>query len=596
MQVDYHIEVRADLDESDITMASSGMTMMTMMTMMKDKRQGRDVDLTSMRLELPVIIGTLPSSPSTLPPDVLNPKFVKGVKHIGEENNAPRSFSKSPSSPLSSNSLFGSFDFSSIPSTLLEISSANLRGDSYSRYHINHNRSSSRQQQPTWSPPGSIDDTNPLSPTLSAASTDYSSLPSKKGISTATTASAASASAASAARTARTSSLLSPTSTIPTVDYTKELPSPFHLTLSLGEPFDILGSTFHSGNTSTKKSTLDQVTTRHHSPEPTTTDIEEENDTPRSGTASTRDSTLPEIVSVEDLAPSDAISSASSSQHLDHAATFNRNNIDTNSTLLSGSATASINAAISPPPLPQHYTSSTTSSSNSANFAQPNDSTTTSITAPPPPPKSQHNVNPAPSSRSNTDSTQLSGSATASITATPSSPTSPHPSSPTTSSRNSKLSAPSIQPTASPTPSINTSSPPPSPPSPPSPPPPPPQSDTTTPSSINANLLLRCSSSVLPEEVKHPITTFDDSASSSYRRVSTFSNYHQTASSLTHGEEYKPESTIEGLEETAARTIQFDKPHEMVYTDSDDDDDSDDFISILARREKKEVSPGGYWH
>jgi hypothetical protein len=113
---------------------------------------------------------------------------------------------------------------------------------------------------------------------------------------------------------------------------------------------------------------------------------------------------------------------------------------------------------------------------------------------------------------------------------------------------------------------------------------------------IHANLLVSDPSSALPQEVTHPITTVEDGASSSYRRVSTFSNYQQTASSLIHGEEYKPESTIEGLDETAARTIQFDKPHEMVYTDSDDDDDSDDFISILARREKQEVPSGGYWH
>ncbi|ORZ15215.1 hypothetical protein BCR42DRAFT_416634 [Absidia repens] len=79
LQVDYRIEVRANLNPQDHHHHSIVAPWTTV------------PDLGCMYFELPVVIGTLPFSTTSLcvPPDILDPKFVKGVKHV-EQDNLPR--------------------------------------------------------------------------------------------------------------------------------------------------------------------------------------------------------------------------------------------------------------------------------------------------------------------------------------------------------------------------------------------------------------------------------------------------------------------------------------------------------------------------
>ncbi|CAO3593169.1 unnamed protein product [Absidia cylindrospora] len=79
LQVDYRIEIRANLNPQNQHHHSIVAPWTTM------------PDLGCMCFELPVVIGTLPFSSSSLcvPPDILEPKFVKGVKHV-EQDNLPR--------------------------------------------------------------------------------------------------------------------------------------------------------------------------------------------------------------------------------------------------------------------------------------------------------------------------------------------------------------------------------------------------------------------------------------------------------------------------------------------------------------------------
>ncbi|CAO3634638.1 unnamed protein product [Cunninghamella blakesleeana] len=74
MQIDYRIEVKAELDEHQQYPSPTIIN-----------HQQSDVQLSCMKVELPIVIGTLPSINAT-PPDQLDPKFVKGVNHFIQIN------------------------------------------------------------------------------------------------------------------------------------------------------------------------------------------------------------------------------------------------------------------------------------------------------------------------------------------------------------------------------------------------------------------------------------------------------------------------------------------------------------------------------
>ncbi|CAO3640197.1 unnamed protein product [Cunninghamella echinulata] len=93
MQVDYRIEVKAELDEYQ--------QYPTPILHNHQFNQQAGVHLSCMKLELPIVIGTLPNNHS--PPDILDPKFVKGINHFTQDNEPKQqqqSFVKS--APLSS--------------------------------------------------------------------------------------------------------------------------------------------------------------------------------------------------------------------------------------------------------------------------------------------------------------------------------------------------------------------------------------------------------------------------------------------------------------------------------------------------------------
>ncbi|KAI9301769.1 hypothetical protein BJ944DRAFT_252053 [Cunninghamella echinulata] len=76
MQVDYRIEVKAELDEYQ--------QYPTPIIHNHQFKQQTGVHLSCMKLELPIVIGTLPNNLS--PPDILDPKFVKGINHFTQDN------------------------------------------------------------------------------------------------------------------------------------------------------------------------------------------------------------------------------------------------------------------------------------------------------------------------------------------------------------------------------------------------------------------------------------------------------------------------------------------------------------------------------
>ncbi|ORZ06855.1 hypothetical protein BCR42DRAFT_456196 [Absidia repens] len=268
MQVDYRIKVRAELDEPGRNNNGNSGSIASFMAMVADKRDA-NVDLASMSLELPVVIGTLPSH--SLPPDVLDPKFVKGVKHIGQENQSKHQQhqERQPSRFSASFSALASFDLASIPASLLEITSTNLRWDQYSiRRESNMTRQQELQPLPSSSlskdegalppvAPRHIITTNPSSSLSENPTTPTVSIPTySSGLADSTTmvSSIPVYSSELSERTAPMAST-SPTSA-PRSDYPEASPlSPFYLTLSLGEPFDFLQSEFTDNDRHSLQST-----------------------------------------------------------------------------------------------------------------------------------------------------------------------------------------------------------------------------------------------------------------------------------------------------------------------------------------------------
>ncbi|KAI8077682.1 uncharacterized protein BX664DRAFT_343212 [Halteromyces radiatus] len=230
MQVDYRIEVRAEMDGED--------TINDLSTYLMDKRR-TCTNLASMRVELPIVIGTLPMKLSTLPPDILDPKFVKGVKHIGQENQSMQQQQQQQQQPKQQPSVLSSLAsmdlLFSLPSNVLEISSTSFRWDISSSFKRASNIIS--QKSHPYQEPNSI----PAYQQQHSHQSKVSSLLSvneKQQYSTSETSKSSHSISSSSANVTQTTS-----------------PS-FYLPLSLGEPFD------HSIGLDDTVSWFDQMTNK----------------------------------------------------------------------------------------------------------------------------------------------------------------------------------------------------------------------------------------------------------------------------------------------------------------------------------------------